>query len=359
MHGLDDPSLAAPGDDRTQLIIDMLTENIFKTAQITTFLQSASLRPGDYPLETARLTWTAAVRDAARRGRLGELIRCVVAQDPAFGTELERRWQPLVHGPGDWYHNEDPFASCFVGVRASRAIIDRAELRSGLRNLATDQYWVLVVLGDKGTGKTHSWFLVAHLRDAGVLTGKLIRVTTRDWVGEVTGEGLVASLADKLGVNIGLMPSGELDDARIRKLVDMLAGRYPDDGVIRWIVLDGLDGPGVRNSARDVAKRLITMVDEGELPRTRLIVTGFDGLGLTVGPSVQVERISPIGKTLVYSFLGDVAQQLGGTVTAKELDECVHEVFASDEPSRDLRRVEDAVVRLAKTRWGGGAQNGA
>ena len=100
---------------------------------------------------------------------------------------------------------------------------------------------------------------------------RFVRVTTHTWSGEVSGEDLALSLADKLGLDIKLTPSRELDDARIRKILDMVIGRYPQgDGITRWIILDGLDRPGVQNSARDMAKRLITLVDEGELPQTRL-----------------------------------------------------------------------------------------
>jgi hypothetical protein len=197
--------------------------------------------------------------------------------------------------------------------------------------------------------------LVDHLRNAGKLIGKhwFVRVTTHAWSGEVTGEELACSLADKLGLNIKLTPSRELDDARVRKLLDLIVGQYPqDDGVTRWIVLDGLDRPGVQNSARDMAKRLITLVDEDELPHTRLIVTGLDVLGLTDGYTVQIEEIPSIDKTLVRSFLGEAAVRLGRTVSSEELDACVVEVLGTEEVSRDLRDVEEAVVQLVKS-WVG------
>jgi hypothetical protein len=358
-YGLDDPSLGDLDDPGTQLIIELLSRRVSGIPRISALLEAARLSPEDYPLETAKLTWTAAVPDAAKRGQLRELIAHVVGEDAAFRTEFNRRWQSFVTPSDVWYHHDDPYTSCFVSAGASRAVIDRAGLRSGLHDLATDQYWVLVILGKVGSGRSHSWFLVAHLRDAGVLIGMndFVRVTTQDWVGEYTGEDLVRSLAGRLGMNIELTPSEELDDARTRKLVDVFVGRYiaerskRRDDVIRWIFLDGLDRPGVQNSARDVAKRLITMVDEGELEKTRLIITGLDGIGLTFGPSVKVEEIPSIDKTLVRSFLGDVAAHLGRNVTSQELDKCVAEVLGTGE----LRDVGNRVVQLAKTRWVRGA----
>ena len=238
-------------------------------------------------------------------------------------------------------------------------------MRDGLRNLATDQYRILVVSGKAGSGKSHSWFLVAHLRDAGKLTGehRFALVTTHDWEGgEVTGEDLAQTLASKLGLNIELAPSGELDDARSRKFLDKLVGKYvdeypPRDRINWWIMLDGLDLPGVQKSARDVARRLITMIRRYELQHTRLILTGLNDPGLATGDAA-FEEIPTMDKDLVRSFLGEVAKHLDHTATREELDACVAEVLGTGEPPRELHDVETAVVRLVQTRWVDGGHHG-
>jgi hypothetical protein len=364
MITLDGLPLSDPSDPRTKLIVEMLTESVFQSERVRAYLQAAGIKPGFYDTNIANIAWVSAVPDAARNGRLQDLIDRVVEDDSAFGRELERRLQPLLMpsgGESAWYRNDDPYSCDFVGPRASRAVIDRAGLRRGLRELATDDYWILVVSGQARSGKSHSWVLIDHLRNAGKLTGvhRFVRVTTHTWSGEVTGEDLAQSLIAKLGLNIGLTPSGELEDARIRKLLDMLVGAYPqDDGVTRWIILDGLDRPGVQNSARDVAKRLITLVDEGELPKTRLIVTGLDPLGLTVAHTVRFEEIPPINKARLRSFFEEVAAHLGRTVAAEELDACVDEVLGTGEPTLDLHDVEEAVLQTVKKRWVDGVRNG-
>jgi hypothetical protein len=362
MIALNDPFLEDAADQRTRLIIDMLARVIYGN-RIADLLKTAGLSPGDYKImQSAKIVWAEAVPDAARRGKLAKLIDRVRDEEPAFGPELERRWQDLAP-PGReyaWYHDDDPYACLFVGLRASRAVIDRVELRKGLKRLAADDYRILVISGEPRSGKSHSWLLLEHLRDAGKLTGanRFVRVTTHTWSGEVTGEDLARSLVDKLGLDIRLTPSRELEDARVRKLLDLTVGHYPDDDVTRWILLDGLDRPGVQDSARDVAKRLITLVEEGELQRTRLIVTGLDLLGLTAGYSVQTEEIPPISETLVRSFFDAVATHLGCPIAAEELDGYVAEVFGPDGAPRDLREIERAVVDLARTRWAQEAHDG-
>ena len=353
MLALDDLSFRDLEDHRTRLIIDMLSKRVYRPAEIADTLEVTGLSPGDYNLDSpAKIIWRAVVPDAAIRGKLTTLIARVVDDDPAFGLELDRQLQALLapSGSGQWYHHNDPYTCGFVGPRTERAVIDRAGLRSGLYDLATDQYRILVISGSARSGKSHSWVLIDHLRNAGHLVGhRFVRVTTHFWSGEVTGEDLASSLADKLGLNLELRPSGEHPDARIRKLLDLMVGRYPqDDGVVRWILLDGLDRPGVQDSARDLVKRLITLVDENELPQTRLIVTGLDLLGLTVGYTVRVEEIPTIDAALVRSFLTDVAMHLGCTLTPAELDRYVIQVLGTGEP-RDLRDIEKSVVQVVKS----------
>jgi hypothetical protein len=360
MRGLDDPSLANLRDPRTKLIIDMLSGSVWETGRIAAFLQAAGLSPADYSFETAKLAWIAAVPDAAKKGRLSELLARVIEEAPAFGGKLEDSLERLRSGR-DWYYNDDPYTSGFVGLHAGHAVIDRAGLRNGLRDLATDNYRILVVSGKAGSGKTHSWLLLAHLRDAGRLTGehRFVLVTAHDWEGrEVTGEDLVRALVDKLGLNIDLAPSAELDDARSRKFLDKLVGNYPSrDGITWWIMLDGLDLPGVQKSARDVAKRLITMIGRYELRDTRLIVTGLDDAGVTIGDAVPVEEIPAMDKNLVRTFLEEVAGHLGHAVTSEELDAGVAEVLGQGEPPRSLKDVEKAVVALVQTHWADGGQH--
>ncbi|MFI0242788.1 hypothetical protein [Streptomyces sp. NPDC016845] len=363
MLAFDDPALSDPRDERVQLIVDMLTRNVYGEAQVTAALLTAGLIPGNYPLSTAQLTWTTAVPDAARCGTLGALVQGVIASNRAFGKDLERRIDQLLRstsGRQGWYHNDDPYSCAFVGLRSARAVIDRVELRKGLRDLAKGEYRILVVHGTPRSGKSHTWVLVDHLRNAGELVGsnRFARVTTHAWSGQVTGEDLARSLAAKLGLSVDLAPSAELEDTRVRKFLDRFTGLYPHDGVTRWIILDGLDRPGVQDSARDLAKNLMRLVEDGELQQTRLIVTGLDPLGLQIGYAAREEKIPVINRALVSSFLRDLAPHLGRTVTDAELDECLCEVLGPGPEQRDLGEVERAVVRLVRTRWVQGEAHG-
>jgi hypothetical protein len=363
VFSLDDLNLGGPNDPRTKLVVQLLSARVYGEADVTAALQAAGLSPADYEVSRARRTWREAVPDAVGQHKLDALVGYVTESEPAFGTELERQLRLLLapSGDGGWYRCENPYACGFVGAGAGRAIIDRTEFRSSIYDLATDQYRVLVVTGAPGSGKSHSWLLIDHLREAGKLTGhRCARVTTHFWgTAEVTGEMVAQSLADRLGLDVRLTPSGELPDARARKVLDLLAGQYPDDGVIRWIVLDGLDRPMVQPSAKDVGRQLIRMVSEGELPRTRLVITGLDEGGLPNGNVIKSEAIPAVDRVILRSFLLDAAAHLGREVDPEDLDEEIAEILGTSEAPHSLSVVEAAVVGLVRDRWGAGGQHGS
>jgi hypothetical protein len=361
MISLDDLSLGDLSDPRTRLIAEMLAQKYHFPNEVGAAIQAGGLSPWIYPLAVAKLAWDTAVPDAVRERKLDALLAPVVRDDPVFGEDLERRLRELTGaaGAGGWYPCGDPYHCGFVGPGASRAVIDREQFRAGLRSLAAEDYRVLVVSGPPGSGKTHSWRLIDHLRQAGMLDGhKCVRVSTHIWGNaEVTGEMIAQAVADRLGLDIRLTGSGELADARARKILDMLVGRYPADGVIRWIVLDGLDRPRVLDSARDVGRQLITMVDDGELPNTRLVITGFDGSLTAVSASVLTDQIPAIDRERMRSFLADVAARLGRAVGAAELDALAAEVLGAAGSPSAMAELETAVVALVKREWAPGGQH--
>lgn len=352
MLTFDDPPFGDVADPQTRTLVDLLSQTIYTEDTVAAMLRVASLNPGAYTLRPAGLAWVSAVPDAAKHGTLRTLIEYVCTTQPAFGTELTRRMQDVTAPAQNqrWYAYTDPFTAAFVGRRGARIVIDRSELRSSLRDLVNDEYLVLVVHGDPRSGKSHTWEFVDHLWRAGRLL-RATRVTTHDWSGEVTGDAIAQSLALKLALPLPTTTSGELDDARVRKFLQHLVGVYPTAGATRWIILDGLDRPGVTDGARDLARGLIRLVNEGELPHTRLIVTGLDPFGLHLGHNVLIERIPGVDRHLLDTFLHDVAAHLGQVpAPTKQIAGWVNEILGSGS-SPDLAEVEDAVVDRIRKHW--------
>jgi len=369
----DELYLGGSGNPRTITIADLLAARFYSQPQIEDALKAAGLQPATYHLNyTAVFLWREVVPDAARKHKLDALIGHLVKIDPAFGAELERRLRPLLD-PGTWYPCHNPYYCCFFGPGAATAMIDRGGLRSGLADLANDQCRVLVISGARRSGKTHSWRLIEHLRQTGKLAGhKCIRVSTHSWGAntKVTSEMVAQEIADLLDLDIKMTGSGELSQARTRKILTSLTAKFPIDGVLRWIVLDGLDREEAIDAedAQDVALPLITKVVDGELPDTRLVITGFDPLWLRDRRAVQVETIPPISQDLVRAFLADAAIHLGREVGPADLNAYVKEVLSTADGAEagqaslvaagtGLADVEGAVVRLVKREWGPGGQH--
>ena len=310
-----------PADRQLAAIADLLAERPYGRPLIERALERAGLNPLDYQLDyPPRLLWREIIGHAAGRGRLEAVITSVSTADPALGGALDRRLDSAV-----WYQCEDPYYCCLFGPGQKTAMIDRAGLRDGLANLAKDEYRVLVVCGPRESGKTHSWRLIEHLsRPGGPLAGhKRIRVSTHAWGAgtRVTSEMVAQEVADLLDVTVEAFLGSELPQARTRKVLTRLTARYPADGVLRWIVLDGLDREEAidADDAKDVALPLIRKVADGELPDTRLVITGFDPLWLQDRRAVLTETIPPLSKDLVRAFLSDAAGHLGHQVPPAEL----------------------------------------
>lgn len=347
------------GDSRLIVVTRFLARAAHDRGERETALEIAGMPPELYERDIPWLAWLAAVNDAVNQGKLEALVEAVatVKLDSVLRQSLERELanMPTAAAGGDrmWYQCVNPWDSRFVGPDASRAVIDRSGLRSGLRDLAREQRRVLVISGAAGSGKSHSLLLIEHLQDAHQLIGhRFAIVSTHEWGGEVTGVQLALTLARRLGLDLDLKPGGdELGDALVRKILDLIAGRYPQDQASPcWIILDGLDRPLVHESARDMARRLIVMVGLGALRPTRLIVTGLDELTNEERRYASWERIPVIDDSLMREFLSAVAGQLGYQLRQGELDAYVAGVLGSGTVLRTLGEVEDAVIDLVRTR---------
>jgi hypothetical protein len=362
MFSLDNLNLGDFSDRRTKVVVEFINDLVYHPVAIRAVLERAQLKQAtNSSYNQSRFVWLEVVPYAAQRGRLDVLADAVadIMQDSQFKRALERKLtegrDPTTTGGHPWYRCENPWKSGFMGPGARRAVIDREGLRAGLRSLTTEDYRVLVICGAVGSGKSHSWQLIDHLHSAGQLVGyRFARVKTDSWSDVVTGEELALSLADTLGLRIGLTPSGELSEATIRKILNMIAGQFPQNQATPcWIVLDGLDQPMVHQSARDMARRLITMVAEGDIKPARLIITGLDVTGQPERRHVQMDQIPDITEVLVRQVLTDVAKDLGREADPAELDRHVAAVLGPPDNPRTLDKVEEAVVSLVKSEWAG------
>src|SRR5262249_8215202 len=99
------------------------------------------------------------------------------------------------------------------------------------------------------------------------------------------------------------------------------------------------------------------MVDDGELPNTRLVITGFDGSLTAVSASVLTDQIPAIDRERMRSFLADVAARLGRAVGAAELDALAAEVLGAARSPSAVAELEAAVGALVKREWAPGGQH--
>ena len=101
-----------------------------------------------------------------------------------------------------------------------------------------------------------------------------------------------------------------------------------------------------------MARQLISLVNDSDLPKTRLIITGFDPLGLVTDYPYQLEQIPPIDEALVRTFLATVPITSATAPPPMELADLVAEVVKAGggraPPAGGRGR---AVVELARKHW--------
>ena len=321
-------------DPRFRILLELLTELIFSKHEMEEVLMGCGILPGNYDLSIPRHGWHAIILDAIPDGRLQKLITEAIRTRPAIKKELNNR---LIASEKEyahqkvWYQNTDPINCKFVGRGATRAIVDREQLRRHLRDLSSGMYKVLLVEGGPRSGKSHTWRLIEHLMTAGPPAGlpmfSAVKVSIHSLGTQVNAGEIMGTLADRLGLDLNLAASSEMPDARTRKMVDRFIGQLPDDGKIRWIVIDGLDRPGVDPDCVDLARRLVSVIEEGELPNTRLVITGLPE-GDSIGSRfVLYETIKEIKEDDIERFIRGVAEDIKKPINSPTVEQIVREIL--------------------------------
>ena len=173
----------------------------------------------------------------------------------------------------------DPWLTCIV---RNAPFIDREPLREAMRELEADGgRQVLVVHGDRGTGKTYTAeFVRWRARECShefihVDLEQLTRLSPIDSL--VWPEAIAASLSDQMGLGL-VLPTREQADQQYSRwnlvCCDKLTGALIADPRRWWIVVDSFNLVPLPQATSDFFKELAFRVD-ASLSRVRLVLLGF------------------------------------------------------------------------------------
>ncbi|MGW4393827.1 hypothetical protein ACWEHA_00950 [Amycolatopsis nivea] len=304
--------------------------------------------------QKAGALWPVITRDCSDAGKLGELIELVKSRKPAAAQPLDTVLAARVSG-ANWYSSTDRHLSHLLGPGCARALLDRRDLRDHLRALAEHAYPVLSITGKPGSGKSYSRHLVSHIADDPALACDFLIIDLEDeFYDRVDPVGFMTILATRLGLAANFEADPHVEESRqARELVDVFVGRYSQlPRRLRWIFVDGLDRPTVQPAVRTAVAQLAKEVEAGQLPKTRLIVTGHPGdFSPAVLEVLRHEELAEVTWAHILGFFKGIAEHIGRELPKQHLTDLVDQVVAEADLT-DLRQLGLAASRAAHAHFG-------
>ena len=185
---------------------------------------------------------------------------------------------------------------------ADRPFVDRKDLRPKLKALAGNGEKILIVRGDRGSGKSHTRYLIEYIGEK--LGFRTIRLSLLDYTGsEVTPYDLGRAITDEMNLTL----PANLDEKAARWNVNFLtwlAGKVNENNAAWWIIIDDFEhmtlSPAVYEFVEALAKRV-----DGRFGRVRLVLISYNqDLSSNLEPIITRDEIPPIEEPdLVDYFL--------------------------------------------------------
>jgi len=343
------------GDPIVKTLLDALSNTIYHDDDLLLVWVSADMKPGDFPSgNTARVRWNAMLRDAEPFGKLENLLREAEKLRPALTPSLAPALGQLagVH----WYTcaNQYKYTPRLVGPGATQALINRCKLSENLERIVDYNFPVCTIRGRSGAGKSYSRHLIQQLAAQPGIQSQPIRVDiATSFKDGVNARRFAGWLAERLGMNSTFNVDENTHETSIADgLATTFLARFSDlPARNRWIFIDGLDRPGVTDDVQVFVGHLALAATSGELPGTRLFITGHRGdFHADVVDVLCDEEIDPIDRSHLVTFFNDIATHIGTALRDGEADQLADKVLARA-PLTDLRRLGIAAGEVARERF--------
>lgn len=331
-------------DPDAKCLYALLWEIFDRSAVVETLVEGAGLKVGMVNLDQSMSqAWLEILQYAAREGALRRLVDVTAEHGDGkrikdFLADLDRR--PTVT-------TDDPF--CASLLPGQRPMFDRNPLRDRLRELAQDQGWrVFVVNGPKTSGKSHSWFLMAHLSEH--LGGfDCARVDLASWSGPaLTPVQAMELVAMELGWTVPAVDTTAQPETQLRILLAWFKRQAKTLPRPLWLVVDGVDGPTVGATAARLVTEMANAAGNAEAGPLRVVLLGFDGtLANTVEDFAPRVPLSYLAVDDLRRFFADIAVQRGYQPDDAALDTLVAQALG-ELAAFDPMRLGEIAARAAQ-----------
>lgn len=279
----------------------------------------------------------AAVKDAAATGWLMSLIeeaRAEVPTDPELQL-IEQEFAVIAPPPG-----MDFFDMCRLS--GGHVMIDRSGLRQALRDISNPVgKRILVIKGEKKTGKSHSLQLISYLNQMlGLFTLVPVDLEALKLMSGTTSPIDPLHLAERI---VEQLP-GDFDlpepptDAQWASWVIKFCDKFQKYGQLNnsehWIVIDSFNNVPLEQAALDLVKELARRINLA-LSHFRLVLIGYnETFPSSVLPHVAEETIEPIGETHLIEFFYLASQQSRIPPDEKQVEDAVQRVLNQLDPEQ-------------------------
>jgi hypothetical protein len=304
-----DDRVFQPRDSDARALTKILLQLYVEKKPAQALAQEAGLQLAEISWDRAMVdVWPDLLKLAAARGRLRSLVEAV-ARDPNSGAHeiplalLLERADKL---------SGDPFSVSLLRNRR-RAFIDRTSLRERLKLLAEhDGDRVLIVTGDRLSGKSYSWYLIDHVARAHQAESYLLDFSA--WSGPpARPTDVMQEVADQLGWQMRPMDPNEPADTQVRLLLSWFKGQLRSSGRESWLVFDGLNALTMTEEALRLIENITVSAERRAAGcELRVVLVALDRpLPQAVDGMVLREKIGAIGVSELSAFFQNVARRAG------------------------------------------------
>ncbi|SRR6266481_82538 len=211
-------------------------------------------------------------------------------------------------------------------VQAQKAFLARRQLRDHLKVMGNGaNFRVVVINGNRCTGKTYSRELIAYVAERSV--HERVEYVDLD-KGIYDVEMLAESIGRRMNLDLSTMPArrGEQDARWVPELVAWLVAAARNGHHIWWLILDGFRVQVLPDATIDLIHSLVESVIVNA-PQLRIVLINYDKLPPSLDYSARKELIEPVRKEDVKLFLAQACSHLGVTRSEHEVSTAADEVW--------------------------------
>ncbi|UUU19289.1 effector-associated domain EAD1-containing protein [Streptomyces sp. DSM 40750] len=329
---------------------------------------SAGLKEGDINWENSMAdVWPEALEKAAPAGRLRALVETAAA-DP--NTTAHPVFQYLLTEETS-SQEADPCSVYLVNNR-QRAFFNRLTFRTTLHDMVTGGgKRVLAVRGQRRSGRTHSWYLIAHVLDSYRVNRRRIRMS--DYYSPVRVADIGHTLRELFGWNISI-DLNTSEDSQARSLVNQIENVMNEEQRDsraqsgHWLVIDDSESVRFTEPALRALTRLVAAVIEEEMAdRLRIVLLAYDGwLPSDLQSYVCHEELTPLTGKDLHDYVLAVAKEAGKPVDPDQADHLANELSSrsgggdvtADAPLPMTDRLQLAAASWAREQYARGERRG-